>query len=76
MMRSFKTRLEAEVDHYGKYTVPSELTEAFMLAEYGEWNIFTIRATPLWVMQRVFFCWHLKHMQSEYEKRQMNKNAK
>jgi hypothetical protein len=69
----FRTLIETRVSHKGEYEVPEELLEAYMLAKHGDWNIFTFRATPKWVLERVFFVWHLDKLSADYQKRQNGK---
>lgn len=63
------TRLETSASHNGKYEITDEIFEAYILAKHGDWNIFTIRATPRWIMNRVLLVWRLDNIIEEHNRR-------
>ncbi len=68
-MRTFIANLEAQVKNSGKYNIPEEMDESYIIIKTG-WDIFQVRATPRHIINKLKIHWHLENLQREYSERQ------
>ena len=68
--------METEAKANGRYTLPPQFADAMALATHGSWDIFTLRATPHSLVERVRFIWHLNNLIQEKENADMERERR